>query len=104
MSKTEEQAKLIQQLTKERDELKELFSQMLGHIDNDNYLEAKETALKLESTHNYNSSLQAEKKKVEELSKKVIAGYLFNGRYYKYLHELRGKTMSEDNCATTLYY
>lgn len=58
----------------------------------------------MESIELADKMLRAEKKKVEGLSKKVIAGYLFNGRYYKSLHELRGKTMSEDNCATTLYY
>ncbi len=43
-------------------ELKEVIAQILFHLDSDNYLEAKETALKLKSTGNYQS-------KIEQLTK-----------------------------------
>ena len=32
-----------------------------------------------------------------------IAGYLFNGRFYKSLDDLRGRTMSDDNQPQRLY-
>jgi len=76
-----------EQLTKERDELKKESKSSLNRIIGD-----------------LTKELQAEKKKVEGLSKKIIAGYLFNGRYYKNLSDLRGKTMSYDNKPIKLYY
>ena len=33
-----------------------------------------------------------------------IAGYLFNGRFYKTLDDLRGKTMNEENKPIPVYF
>lgn len=33
-----------------------------------------------------------------------VAGYLFNGRFYKSLDELKGKTMSKENQPKPLYF